>query len=206
MGLRVARASVLEVLSNMRHASSFRPEWACPAASFMRAIGVVLVALAVGATAGATVVFSLVDQPVGQTSAAALSLTLPIQAASTLSSETQTAQPDLRVSVPSGSANANASATDRQVESHAAATLSIRSTTPEPASSAALAEAGPATGNLEAKAGAAPSSVAEKPPVVAPADKKVTKKHHVAARYAWRGGPFGLPPGQYHVNGIWTGY
>ena len=49
-----ARASVPKVwVEYMRHAYKFRPEWACGARSFARTIGIVLVALEPGVTAGA---------------------------------------------------------------------------------------------------------------------------------------------------------
>jgi|SRR5580704_12260235 hypothetical protein len=49
----------------MRSASNFSPEWGylAPAPSFMRTARIVLVATAVGATAGAAVVLSLMDHP-----------------------------------------------------------------------------------------------------------------------------------------------
>jgi hypothetical protein len=60
----------------MRHAKNFQPEWGylTPAPSFMRTARIVLVAMTVGATAGAGVLLSLVDRPVeaiGETSVAA---------------------------------------------------------------------------------------------------------------------------------------
>jgi hypothetical protein len=50
----------------MRSTGNFNPEWGylAPAPSFMRTARIVLVATAVGATAGAGVVLSLVDHPV----------------------------------------------------------------------------------------------------------------------------------------------
>lgn len=52
----------------MRSAGNFNPEWGylAPAPSFLRTMRVVLVATAIGATAGAAVVISLVDRPTGQ--------------------------------------------------------------------------------------------------------------------------------------------
>src|ERR1700681_2319528 len=49
----------------MRSTGNFSPEWGylAPAPSFMRTARVVLVATAIGATAGAGVVLSLVDHP-----------------------------------------------------------------------------------------------------------------------------------------------
>ncbi len=63
----------------MRSAGSFHPEWGylAPAPSFMRTARVVLVATAVGATAGAAVVFSLVESPasdIGKASVASTSV------------------------------------------------------------------------------------------------------------------------------------
>jgi hypothetical protein len=196
----------------MRHAYGSSPQWAYPVSSFPRTIGIVLVALAVGAIAGATVVFSFVDRPPGQPSVAARSPAVPIQAASTLLGETPKGQADLRSAVQSESAKE--SGFDADAESGVAGAPRIGSATPGPARTEILAQTGSATGDVVARAGAAPSSVAEKPPVVAPvdkpvlppADKKVTKKHHAAMRYAWRGSPFGSPPGEYHTNGIWGRY
>ena len=53
----------------MHHAKNSHPEWGylAPAPNFFRAARIVLAATAVGATAGAGVVLSLVDRSVGQT-------------------------------------------------------------------------------------------------------------------------------------------
>ena len=69
----------------MRHAKKFHPEWGflAPAPSFMRTLRTVLVATAVGATAGGGLVLSLVDQSTGQTSVAERTLVRPIPTAST---------------------------------------------------------------------------------------------------------------------------
>jgi hypothetical protein len=49
----------------MRSAGNFHPEWGClaPAPGFMRTVRIALVATAIGATAGAVVVVSLVERP-----------------------------------------------------------------------------------------------------------------------------------------------
>jgi hypothetical protein len=54
----------------MRSAGNFSPEWGylAPAPSFMRTARIVVVATAVGATAGAVVMLSLVDHPATQVS------------------------------------------------------------------------------------------------------------------------------------------
>ncbi len=52
----------------MRLAGNFNPEWGylAPAPSLLRTIRIALVAGAVGATAGAAVVFSLVEKPAAE--------------------------------------------------------------------------------------------------------------------------------------------
>ena len=78
----------------MRHAMNFHPEWGClaPAPSFLRTMRTVLVATAVGATAGGGVVLSVVGHSAGQTSVAERTLVRPIPVVSTSVSPPQTAQ------------------------------------------------------------------------------------------------------------------
>jgi hypothetical protein len=71
----------------MRSAGNFSPEWGylAPAPSFMRTARIVLVATAVGATAGAAVVLSLVDHPAtdgNQTSITAHAIVTSVQVTS----------------------------------------------------------------------------------------------------------------------------
>ena len=77
----------------MRHAMNFHPEWGClaPAPSFLRTMRTVLVATAVGATAGGGVVLSLVGHSAGQTSVGERTLVRPIPGVAT-SVAPQTAQ------------------------------------------------------------------------------------------------------------------
>lgn len=70
----------------MRSAGNFSPEWGylAPVPSFMRTLRVVLVATAVGATAAAAVVLTLVDRPTGdadRTAAVAHAIVTSVQAA-----------------------------------------------------------------------------------------------------------------------------
>ena len=60
----------------MRHAANFNPEWGyfAPVPSFVRTARLVIVTAAIGATAGAAVVFSLVDRPLAEQSVAARTL------------------------------------------------------------------------------------------------------------------------------------
>ena len=57
----------------MRHAGNFNPEWGylAPAPNFLRTTRLFVVAAAIGATASAAVVFSLMDRPAAETSVAA---------------------------------------------------------------------------------------------------------------------------------------
>jgi hypothetical protein len=67
----------------MRHAGNFGPEWGylAPAPSFLHTARIVVVAIAVGATASAAVVFSLLDRPGAEESVAARTLA-PVDVAS----------------------------------------------------------------------------------------------------------------------------
>jgi hypothetical protein len=67
----------------MHHAMHFHPEWGClaPAPSLLRTMRIVLVATAVGATAGGGVVLSLVGHSAAETSVAERTLVGPIPAA-----------------------------------------------------------------------------------------------------------------------------
>ena len=78
----------------MRHAMNFHPEWGClaPAPSFLRTMRTVLVATAVGATAGGGVILPLVGHSAGQTSVAERTLVRPIPVVSTSVSTPQTTQ------------------------------------------------------------------------------------------------------------------
>jgi hypothetical protein len=63
----------------MRHGSNFNPEWGyvAPALGFMRTARLIVVAAIIGATAGAAIVFSLLDRPVAEESVAARTLVAP---------------------------------------------------------------------------------------------------------------------------------
>ena len=78
----------------MGHTMSFHPEWGClaPAPSFLRTMRTVLVATAIGATAGGSVVLSLGDRSAGQTSVAERTLVRPFPAVSTSVSAPQNTQ------------------------------------------------------------------------------------------------------------------
>ena len=67
----------------MRHAGNFNPEWGylAPAPNLLRTTRLFVVAAAIGATASAAVVFSLMDRTAAVTSVAARTLVQPVEAA-----------------------------------------------------------------------------------------------------------------------------
>jgi hypothetical protein len=157
----------------VRHANNFQPEWGylAPAPSFMRTAGISLVAMAVGATAGAGVLLSLVDHPVvaiGATSVAGHRLAWPIEAEPAPFGTPQTAQ----VAKPG--------ATNGQRGVLVVSEPSIRSTA-MPANITVMAEA-PATATPPAK-------IADTEPGVTPSvEKRATKRNRPSSRSLWWGG------------------
>jgi hypothetical protein len=90
----------------MRSAGNFSPEWGylAPVPSFLRTARVVLVATAVGATAGAAVVLSLVDRPAAEanrTPIAARAIVTSVQAAPAVAVMPSARPPVAAVAVPS---------------------------------------------------------------------------------------------------------
>jgi hypothetical protein len=176
----------------MRRSASFNPEWGylAPAPSFVRSARLVIVAAAIGATAGAAVVFSLVDRPVAEESVAARTLVQqPIVSASTTVGAPVVAQ------LPTESQHAQSRADAPGVAQRQAAMLApanvggaasiasesgATSTAPRAVSALALAEA-PAITNAPPAQGTSDVAAAE----AAPAQKTPTKK----PRAAWRAAP-----------------
>lgn len=189
----------------MRFAGNFNPEWGylAPAPSFVRTTRTVLVAAAVGATAGAAVVFSLVDRPVAEESVAARTLARPaITAAAPLVERSQTAA--RQVAAQEGLARSTPSLMDPKP------TVQAQPMTPTPVAAAVTgpsSESGPSA-TLQRPAGIAalaeaPAANETMPPradaltrPTAPAPKKVARKHRIAPRsepaYGGPGGPFAL--------------
>jgi hypothetical protein len=111
----------------MRHTMNFHPAWGClaPAPSFLRAVRTVLVATAVGATAGGGVVLSLaVDHSAGQTSVAERTL-VRANPVSTPPNAPQTAQ--LNAEAINQRESTQASWADGQVEESAGNELNASS-------------------------------------------------------------------------------
>jgi hypothetical protein len=181
----------------MRSARNFHPEWGyvAPAPSLIRRVRTVLVATAVGAAAGASVVFSLVGRPATETSeipVAARTLALPVRAASAPLSTPQATQVSARVAIQ------NQSTTPPVANGHeepiAATESSTSSTAPPPTGIPALTEVPAPTNAVSAKAAHVTMPTASAAPAtdLAPMQKKATKKHHFASRYASRSGPLFL--------------
>jgi hypothetical protein len=184
----------------MRHAGNFNPEWGylAPAPNFLRTTRLFVVAAAIGATASAAVVFSLMDRPAAETSVAARTLVQPVapavpapsaplraqqQTPSVSASASQTQRSDTSSAMlPHGAAvAAHASAASPAAsESGAASTTQLR-----PPAAAALAEvprimaaeAPPARAlATETSAAAAPEAAA------APGPRVVIRKPRAVAR------------------------
>jgi len=184
----------------MRHAGNFNPEWGylAPAPNFLRTTRLFVVAAAIGATASAAVVFSLMDRPAAETSVAARTLVQPVEPAvparsaplmaqqqtpSVSASASQTQRSDTSSAMlPHGAAvAAHASAASPAAsESGAASTTQLR-----PPAAAALAEV-PRIMAAEAppaRALATETSAAAAPEAApAPAPRVVIRKPRAVAR------------------------
>jgi hypothetical protein len=190
----------------MRSAGNFHPEWGyfAPAPSFMRTLRVAVVATAVGATAGAGVVVSLVGRPavpaadrgdasIAPGAIAPHALVTSVQAATPEAASPSTvnkpavAQPQVpvqaQVPVPAVESQMSPPPTAGRARSAGASEESATSTPQAPASIAASAKVPPATA-------AAPTPAREEAtvaaPDAAPAQKKATKKHRSAGYEAIR--------------------
>jgi hypothetical protein len=176
----------------MRSAGNFHPEWGylAPTPSFVRTLRVALVATAIGATAGAGVVVSLVAHP-----------------ASGRTADSSIAAHALVTGVPAG--NSVSAAAPAPAAAPAAAVASPAASPQQAASpdeigagknTANAASAPPAAGAANAANGAAPAEVAhgEEPaaalahedtaalPEAAPSKKTVTRKHRASSYEAIR--------------------
>ena len=184
----------------MRHAGNFNPEWGylAPAPNFLRTTRLFVVAAAIGATASAAVVFSLMDRPAAETSVAARTLVQPVAPAvparsaplmaqqqtpsvSASASQTQRSDASSAMLLHGAAVAAHASATSPAAsESGAASTTQLR-----PPVAAALAEV-PRIMAAEAppaRALATETSAAAAPEAApAPAPRVVIRKPRAVAR------------------------
>lgn len=150
----------------MRSAGNFHPEWGylAPAPSFIRTVRIVLVAAAVGATAGAGVVLSLLDRP-ADVDVATRTLAAPTEAAVNAPPQ---AAPATAEAVVQNRGPPVQSGTARSVD-QAASESQTRSTVQSTQVTASLAETPAADGASAPK-------------------KTAAKKHRSAPLYAGRGG------------------
>ncbi len=179
----------------MRHAGNFNPEWGylAPAPNFLRTARVFIVAAAIGSTASAAVVFSLMGRPAAERSVAARTLVQPVDPAATARSTPVAAQLQMQ--------SEHALLLEAQ---HAAAPSAMR---PQSAAAGAHAGAGSSAagesgGASTAQNGPIAASLAETPRIVATeapharasANESTTKSpikksHAVAGAYPRYDGP-----------------
>lgn len=179
----------------MRSAGNFHPEWGylAPTPSFMRTARMALVATAIGATAGAGVVVSLVERPAADaadTSIAAHALVTNVPVATSPAAAVavnEVAAAIAKAPVPPRPTVASLQSPQPTggpaggpVASANKATAT--STPPPPASVAALAEAPPATAPVATPMPEEPAVT----PQAAPVKKATSKKHRTAGNEAVR--------------------
>ena len=179
----------------MRHATTTRLQWGYPppTPSAFRTAWVILIATAVGATASASVVVSLVDRSASQTSLSAQPVARLIQASRTRANASQIAQVNPQTSKPGPLAKASTTSSDP--ESGAAREWSTNR--PIELSNVESNDVDAVTDGTQAR-GTPPTSVtaARWPVPDPPAQVKPSKRHSVTPRYAWRRGVFGLSLGE----------
>jgi hypothetical protein len=191
----------------MRHAGNFNPEWGylAPAPNFLRTTRLFVVAAAIGATASAAVVFSLMDRPAAETSVAARTLVQPVEPALPARSAPLVAQLQTQSEPASASQTQRADASSAMRPQGAAVAVyagaaspvasesGAASTTQSPPIAAVLAEsprimttdAPPAHALTTESSTAAAPEVAQAPtpsPAPAPATRAVMKKPRAVAR------------------------
>ena len=180
----------------MRHVGNFNPEWGylSPAPSLLRTARVFVVAVLIGATASAAVVFSLMDRPAAESSVAARTLVLSAEPSQPAREAQHTAQQPLnsariaqaphsessRAAVPqvAGVAAHASIAPSATNESGAAPTLQ------SPPAMAALAESPRMTTADPPPAQALESNTEQAAPAPAPVFKGAVKRPRAVARAA----------------------
>ena len=194
----------------MRFAGNFHPEWGylAPAPNFMRTARIVVVATAIGATAGAAVVLSLAERSApgavadaGKTLVVVHSLVQPAEAAAPAAAAPVAAAMPTAVLAPVATAAPVAPAAPAEpvkmqanVQSNAPANAQVPapapsdsrtvSTSAAPASVAALSESPPVT---EAAPPAASNDVVVSPAPLAPPQKDAIKKPAATGQQPQRG-------------------
>ncbi len=165
----------------MRLAGNFNPEWGyiAPAPSFMRALRIAIVAGAVGASAGAAVVFSLVERPGAEESVASRTLvqattvaTVPVPSAPAAPTAS------VNISAPPALANAHTPSPPADELSGSAAISH-----PAPSAAAVLAESVTTSDATPVQAVVPAAKVTATSLDKVPAQKKPAKRARVAPRY-----------------------
>jgi hypothetical protein len=158
----------------MRSAGNFSPGWGylAPAPSFARTARIVLVATAIGATAGTGVVLSLVDRSTEPERApvAAQAIVTGVQAAA---SRAPSQPPDQPASVPSNEANASAQASASVAPAENATPVNA-----EPANAGSTPAAGVAALSEPSTTGAAADAPDGGTAAQEPATLQKKVKHH----------------------------
>lgn len=140
----------------MRSAGNFNPEWGylAPAPSLVRTIRIVVVAAAIGATAGAAVVFSLIDRPDAEQSVAARTMAVESPAMAGAVALSTPAQAQLPAPLASS-----------QVGRAVAADSAPMTTMARPVNAAALAESPSVTDTTSPKSPAGVARLVRQPPL-----------------------------------------
>ena len=178
----------------MRSAGNFHPEWGylAPAPSFMRTARIVLVATAIGATAGAAVIISLVQRPAADAADTSIAAHALVTSVSVVDEPPVASAPTNEPVLAQSAAAATASPAPAAIAlaSNGAAATKANSISPPPAqgsgsSVAALSEPLLAT---ESPSAATPDQATAEPD----ATVKSAKKHRTAqsGTKRWRGRPF----------------
>ena len=162
----------------MRHAGNFNPEWGylAPAPNFLRTTRLFVVAAAIGATASAAVVFSLMDRPAAETSVAARTLVQPVAPAVPARSAPLVAQVQTPSEPPSFSQTQRADTSSAMRPQGATVAVHARAASP------AANESGAASTTQQRPAVAA--ALAETPKIMAteaPSARALTTESSIAA-------------------------
>jgi hypothetical protein len=178
----------------MRSAGNFHPQWGylAPAPSFLRGARIVLVATAVGATAGAAVVVSLLERPGADAdnsiAAHALVTSAPVSTAGSIRAPTAAAPADAAVPQTVQSLSASPKATsDAASPNSVAPGGSVASSAAAAQSHAGVAAAPsttPATEPAQLAHAEAAATVESKPAV--PAKRFAGKRHRTAGNEPFR--------------------
>jgi hypothetical protein len=178
----------------MRSAGNFSPEWGylAPTPSFARTARIVLVATAIGATAGAGVVLTLTDRPTEpqRTPIAAHAIVTSLHVTVPSVAPAAAAVAPNAMTAPATVAAAPPAPIKSDAAAPAASAVAPTALAPAASANADAGAAAPATGGSAeppAVAEAAPSDPADNPGIIAP---EATPQKKVKARHAGSGKAF----------------